>query len=60
MDPDYSEFDCMDEPPVVDEKTQNHCKEAYKPKSILELVEHFPGKTLCWASDLQEEKNKPE
>jgi len=57
----------MDEPPVADEKPQNHCKEAYKPKSILELVEHFPGKTLCCtkvplrgASDLQEEKNKPE
>jgi len=56
----YSEFDCMDEPPQVEEKAQKESKEARKPKSILELVEHFPGKTLCWASELEEKKNEPE
>ena len=46
----------MDEPPVVEEKARNESKEARQPRSLLDLVEHYPGKTLCWASDLLEEK----
>lgn len=30
-------------------------------RSLLELIDHFHGNTLCWASDLLEEKkNEPE
>jgi len=39
----YSEFDCMDESPVVKEKTRDESKEARQPRSLLDLLEHFPG-----------------
>jgi hypothetical protein len=57
-DPDYSEYDCIDEQPDCDENLLHprvESKEALPPKSLLELVEYFPGKQLCWASDLMEE-----
>jgi hypothetical protein len=37
----------MDELPVVEEKTRDENKEARQPRSLLDLLEHFPGKTLC-------------
>ena len=55
VDPDYSEFDCIDEPTDIVEKVRES-KKAPRHMSLLELVDHFPGKTLCWASDLLEVK----
>ena len=44
-DPDYSEFDCMDEPPdvVQSDSTQVERKDSRPPRNLLELVDYFPG-----------------
>ena len=60
-DPDYSEFDCMDEPPdvVQSDLGQVERKDSRPPRNLLELVDYFPGKKLCWASELlEDEENK--
>jgi len=57
----YSEFDCMDEPPdvVQCDSTQLERKDSRPPRDLLELVDYFPGKKLCWASELlEDEENK--
>ena len=61
-DPEYSEFDCIDEPPEVDRQpNQVKGKDSRPPRGLLELVNHYPGKQLCWASDLlEDEGNKAE
>ncbi len=49
-DPDYSEFDCIDdEPPEVDRNPPSRVesKDSRPPKGLLELVDYFPGKKLC-------------
>jgi len=56
-DPDYSEFDCIDdEPPEVDRSPPSRVesKDSRPPRDLLELVSHYPGKKLCWASELLE------
>ncbi len=61
-DPDYSEFDCIDdEPPEVDRNPPGRVesKDSRPPRDLLELVDYFPGKKLCWASEfLEDEENK--
>ncbi len=50
---DYSEYDCMDEPPDPEERPDIPRAERKEPKprkDLLEIVDSFPGKTLCWAS----------
>jgi hypothetical protein len=58
-DPDYSEFDCIDdEPPEVERSSPSsrvESKDSRPPRDLLELVNHYPGKQLCWASDLAED-----
>ena len=68
-DPDYSEFDCMDEPPdvVQSDLGQVERKDSRPPRNLLELVDYFPGtianqvpqkprQELCWASELLEDE----
>jgi hypothetical protein len=54
----YSEFDCVDEPSDDSRRTSSSCvesKETKPPRDLLELVDYFPGKKLCWASELLED-----
>lgn len=57
VDPEYSEFDCIDdEPPETDGTQPTQVGENSRPPTdLLELVNHYPGKQLCWASDLAED-----
>ncbi len=63
-DPDYSEFDCIDEEPPEADGTQptQVGEDSRLPTDLLELVNHYPGKQLCCtkvplrgASDLAED-----
>lgn len=61
VDPDYSEFDYIDEPPEVDRQSSRiKDKDSRPPRGILELVDHYPGKKLCWATQLLEDEEKKE
>ncbi len=58
-DPEYSEFDCIDEPPeIVRSQPRVKDKDSRPPRGILDLVNHYPGKQLCWASELLEDEGK--
>jgi hypothetical protein len=64
VDPDYSEFDCIDEPPEVDRQPSRikriKGRDSRPPRGILELVDHYPGTKLCWATQLLEDEEKKE
>ena len=51
VDPGYSEFDCIDdEPPETDGTQPTQVGENSRPPTdLLELVNHHPGKVLCYA-----------
>lgn len=53
---DYSDIDYIDEWLMDDNDGQIGAKKTRQAKNLLELVDHFPGNVLCWASDLIKEE----